>query len=106
MAQNSSKHIAFLCSRLDLPGGIERAIVNLANLFVEKGNIVTLVILDETKRSFYPLHPAIHIIQQPLLFGITEQGNVFSRKSDFIHDIIRLKRIIKALHANVIIATE
>jgi glycosyltransferase involved in cell wall biosynthesis len=100
------KHIALICSRLDLPGGIERAIVNLANLFVEKGHAVTLVILDETKNSFYPLHPSIRIIQQPLFFGITEQGNLFSRKTDFIHDIIRLKRIIKALHADIIIATE
>ena len=103
---DSKKHIAFLCSRLDLPGGIERAIVNLANLFVEKGHDVSLIILDETKTSFYPLHPSIRIIQQPLFFGITELGNVFTRKTAFVHDIIRLKRIIKALHADIIIATE
>jgi amylovoran biosynthesis glycosyltransferase AmsD len=100
------KHIALLCSRLDLPGGIERAIVNLANLFVERGHSVTLVILDETKSSFYPIHPLIRLIQQPLFFGITESGNVLSRKTSFIHDIIRLKRIIKDLHADLIIVTE
>ncbi|HEX7903827.1 MAG TPA: glycosyltransferase family 4 protein [Chitinophagaceae bacterium] len=100
------KSIAFLCSRLDLPGGIERTVVNLANLFAEKKHSVTLIILDKTKQSFYPIHPSINIIQQPLLFGITEKGNVFTRKMNFILDIIRLRRLLKTAKAHIVIPTE
>ncbi|MBK9568926.1 MAG: hypothetical protein IPO53_02660 [Chitinophagaceae bacterium] len=48
------KHITILCSCLDLPGGIERAIVNTANLFAAKGHRVTLLVLDQTSNSFTP----------------------------------------------------
>ncbi|MBK8142711.1 MAG: hypothetical protein IPK57_18195 [Chitinophagaceae bacterium] len=76
----TSNHIVILCSRLDLPGGIERAVVNTANLFSEKGHSVSLVILDETRNSFYPVHPSVEIIHQSLSFGITPEGNVISGK--------------------------
>jgi glycosyltransferase involved in cell wall biosynthesis len=99
-------HIAFFCSRLDVPGGIERAIVNTANLFADNMHPVTLIILDNIDTSFYPIHPAVSIKQYPLLFGITEKGNKLSRKFQFIRDIKKLKTILKKLKADTIIATE
>ncbi len=43
-------HIVIICSGLDSPGGIERAITNTANLFFEKGNKVTILVLDKSKK--------------------------------------------------------
>jgi len=104
---NSDKsHIVFICSRLDLPGGIERAIVNTAGLFVSYKHSVTLLILDETAKSFYPLDPSINIKQDSISFGMTEKGNVFTRKIQFLKDIRKLNSILKELKADIVIATE
>ena len=102
----SPAHIAIICSRLDLPGGIERAIINTVNLFTEKGHSVSLVILDETAELFYPLHPRIHIIQQPLSFGITQEGNILTRKIKLLSDVLKLRRILKKMKPGLVIATE
>jgi len=103
---SENKHIAILCSRLDLPGGIERAVVNTANLFAEKGNKISLIILDMTDKSFYPIHLSIQIIQQPLSFGITPKGNVISRKIKLLSDVLKLKQIIKNCNPDVVICSE
>lgn len=95
-----------LCSRLDLPGGIERAIVNTANLFVEKGHPVSLIVLDETGNSYYPLHASVKVIQQPLSFGITPDGNIISRKIKLLSDVLKLRKLLKQLKADIVIATE
>ena len=99
-------HIAIICSRLDLPGGIERAIVNTANLLAANDHLITLLVLDETGKSFYPLYPSVNISQYPIFFGMTEKGNVFTRKIQFLKDIRKLNSILKELKADVIIATE
>lgn len=106
MANRTPLHIVILCSRLDLPAGIERAIANLSNLFADKGHRVSLIILDETDKSFYPLRKEIFIKSYPLDFGITDKGNVLSRKSAFIKDIFKLKKILKELEPEIIISTE
>ncbi|HEX4876592.1 MAG TPA: glycosyltransferase family 4 protein [Chitinophagaceae bacterium] len=103
---DSSKHIALLVSRLDLPGGIERAAVNTATLFARKGNQVTLIILDETDKSFYPIDPSIKIIQVPLSFGITKEGNIITRKMKLLTDVLKLKRILRETKPDIIISTE
>jgi glycosyltransferase involved in cell wall biosynthesis len=102
----SQLHITILCSRLDLPGGIERSVVNTVNLFVEKGNKVTFLVLDSAIESFYPVHQSVNVIQLPLTFGITNEGNIISRKIKFISDIIKLKRKIRLLNPDVIISSE
>lgn len=103
---STRRHIAILCSRLDLPGGIERAVVNTANLFAENDQQVTLVILDETAAGFYPINKKIKIIQQPLSFGITKEGNVISRKIKLLSDVLKLRKILRSLQADLIICTE
>ena len=103
---SADKHIVILCSRLDLPGGIERAVVNTANLLAAKGHSVSLLILDETANSFYPLHSDIKIIQQPLSFGITQEGNPVTRKIRLLSDVLKLRRMLKQLKPAVVIASE
>lgn len=99
-------HIAFICSRLDLPGGIERAVVNDANLFQSKGHQVTIIIPDVSKESFYPIHNDIKIVQEALHFGITEKGNIITRKIAFLQHILQLNKIFKSINADVYIGTE
>lgn len=103
---NSPRHIAIICSRLDPPGGIEKAIVNLANLFTEHGQTVTLVIADNNDTIFYPLDPVVRIIRQPLSFGISPEGTIISRKIQLLSDVLKLRKIIKQLQPDLIIATE
>jgi glycosyltransferase involved in cell wall biosynthesis len=101
-----NNHTAILCSRLDLPGGIERAVVNTANLFASNGQQVTLVVLDETNNSFYPIHAAVKVVQHPLSFGITREGNVITRKIKWLRDVLKLGQLLKSLAPQLIIATE
>ncbi len=103
---NSSKHITILCSRLDMPGGIERAVVNTANLFTRKNHSVTLIILDETDKLFYQVEPTINIIQLSLSFGITPEGNIFSRKIRLLSDVLKLRRLLKDIKPDIIISSE
>jgi glycosyltransferase involved in cell wall biosynthesis len=98
--------LAILASRLDLPGGIERAVANTANLFDSKGHKVSLIILDETSQSFYPLNPSINVIQQQLSFGITKDGNIFTRKMRMLSDVLKLRKLLRSLNPDVIISTE
>ncbi|MEO7984334.1 MAG: glycosyltransferase family 4 protein [Bacteroidota bacterium] len=89
-----------------MPGGYEKAVITLANLFVKKGQRVTLIILDKSKEVFYPTDPAIQIIQQPLSFGISPEGNIISRKIKLLSDVLKLRKILKALRPDHLIATE
>ena len=75
------KKIIIICSRLDTPGGIERAVTNTANLFAEKGHTVTLLVADNngSSGSYYPLHPSVHPDYRPFSFGIGITGNVNRR---------------------------
>jgi len=104
--RSTKNHIIFLCSYLHVPGGYEKAVVTAANLFARKGNFVTLVILDFTDKIFYPVDPAVKIIQQPLSFGITPEGNIISRKIKLLGDVLKLRKILKKVQPTHIIATE
>ncbi len=95
-----------LCSRLDLPGGIERAVVNTANLFQSKGHRTSLLVLDETIDSFYPVNEGVHRYLLPLSFGITSSGNPISRKIRLLSDVLKLRKMLKQLHPTILIATE
>jgi glycosyltransferase involved in cell wall biosynthesis len=100
------QHIVLLCSRLDQPGGTERATVNLANLLARHWYKVTLAVLDETASSFYMVDPAVQRVHRNLHFGITTKGNTISRKLDLYRHIRQLKKLIAALKADVVIGTE
>lgn len=104
--QQSAYHICIICSRLDLPGGIERAVVNTANLLQENGNTVTLLIADVVSTSFYPLNAEIKMVQAPLHFGITNTGNIVTRKLHFFRHISALAKIFKTIKPDAIVGTE
>lgn len=98
--------IAIVCSRLDVPGGIERAIVNTANLFQSKGHQVTILVLDACGNTFYPLNEKVRLLQLPLDFGITTKGNMITRKLRFVKHLSKLKQAFLNLQPQVIIGTE
>lgn len=104
--KTNNPHIVILCSRLDLPGGIERAVVNTAGMFAARGHRVTLLILDETRECFYPVHPAVQRIQQSLSFGITPDGNIITRKIKLLGDVLKLRRLLKTISPDLVIASE
>jgi len=79
---------------------------NTANLFAEKGEQITLIILADTAESFYPFHEKVRIIQLPLNFGITPKGNMISRKIKMLRDIRTLRRTLKKPGPSLLIATE
>lgn len=98
--------ILFLCSRLNLPGGTEKAIVNTANLFVSFGHKVILLVLDETDQSFYPLDGQVKVLQANLHFGLTKKGNPVTRKIVFASHVIQLRKWLKKIDADIIISTD
>lgn len=102
------KKIILVCSRLDTPGGIERAVVNTANLFAEKGNKVLILVADMNgqTRSYYPLHPAVQLDYRPYSFGIGQNGNMISRKITLYRNIQELKKYFRETAPDIIITTE
>ncbi len=103
---SNRRHIAFVCSRLDLPGGIERAICNTANALADMGYPVSLVIADKSDESFYSIHPSINKVLIPLEFGITREGNVISRKVNMMRDVNTLMRVVRRVSPGILITTE
>ena len=99
-------HIVFICSRLDLPGGTEHAVVRTASLFSEHGHKVTILVLDKSKESFFPVDPLVNLIHKELHFGITPKGNMVSRKVAFWRQTGQLKDLLTGLNPDVVIATE
>ncbi|MEO7923155.1 MAG: glycosyltransferase family 4 protein [Chitinophagaceae bacterium] len=85
---------------------MERAVMNTANLFLKKGHPVTLVILDKTSESFYPILPGIQVVCQPLSFGITPEGNIITRKIKLLSDVLQLRKILKKTSPACIISSE
>lgn len=102
------KKIIIICSRLDTPGGIERAVINTANLFVAKGNQVELLIADIHchTATIYRVDPEVKISQLSLSFGIGIPGNSISRKWQLYSDIKKLKKYILNAAPDVVIGTE
>jgi glycosyltransferase involved in cell wall biosynthesis len=99
-------HIVILCSRLDLPGGIERAVVNTSNLLAENGYRVTLLVLDRKASSFYPISSNVVVRHQQLHFGITGTGNPISRKKDFISHTQTLRKTLLELSPQGVLCSE
>ena len=99
-------HIVFVCSRLDAPGGSEKAVVQTSNLLALKGHKVSILILDETDKLFFRVHHSVQIISAPLHFGNVSQGNVITRKLTFQKHVIQLRSILAKIGAGCIVATE
>lgn len=100
------RKVLILCSRLDMPGGIERSVTNIANLLQSNGFDITILILDHSKELFYPINDRITIRQLPLNFGITDSGTIFSRKLSLLRETNILRKEIKQIQPAIILSTE
>lgn len=103
---NAAKHIVLVCSRLDLPGGTEKAVVSLAGLFAAQKLRVTVLVLDDAADSFYAIPGDVNVKYENLRFGICPEKNWLARKLDFFNGIRRLRKIWSELKPDVIIATD
>jgi amylovoran biosynthesis glycosyltransferase AmsD len=81
-------------------------VANTSALLADEGYPISLLILDETAESFYPLHKDISVLQKPLFFDITDKGNWVTRKFAFLNDLTVLKRTLKELNPHIVITTE
>lgn len=80
--------------------------MNTANLFASNGHRVSLLILDHSAESFYQINPGIERHQIPLLFGITERGNMLTRKIEFYRNISQLKKAVLKMQPDIILSSE
>lgn len=97
--------VVFLCSGLNFPGGTERAIVNTAHLLQHYGHAVSILILDKTTESFYPINAGIDTRKADLHFGMTKDGNTVTRKISFLKNLRQLRNELQTISAPVVIAT-
>jgi glycosyltransferase involved in cell wall biosynthesis len=67
---------------------------------------VTILVLDNTDACFYPLDKKVELIRQGLSFGISREGNIISRKVRFLSDVLKLRRLLTQVKAEVVISTE
>ncbi len=72
-------------------GGIERVAANLANMWVDGGNKVDLVIADECTSSFFPLNNNVNIISLKRKYS----SSVMKQIVDFIKLIVLFRRYAK-----------
>lgn len=91
---------------MDLPGGIEKAIVSTANLFAQKGYKVSLLVSDNTAESFYAISQNISVFNLDIKFGIGEKGNPITRKLSFFRDITTLRKKLDDISPSIVISTE
>ena len=101
-----SKHIIFLATRLDLPGGIEKAIISTANLLISKNYQITLLVADVTTSGFYFIDERIKVSELNVSFGIDQKGSALTRKVIMVKDILALRKWFKNSNADAVIATE
>lgn len=102
------KKIVLLCSRLDTPGGIERAVVNTAGLLTEYGHTVSIIVADTEgiNKSYYPAHSSINLSWIKADFGIGGHGNSISRKIRLIKDIRKMGMAIRQHSPDIVISSE
>ncbi len=67
---------------------------------------MSILVLDETADSFYPLNKNVSLLQLPLSFGITKDGNIFSRKIKWLGDVLKLRIQLKRIKPDLVITTE
>lgn len=77
-----------------------------ANLLAENGQKVTLLVLDGTSDSFYPVSEQITVITEELDFGIGNEGNAITRKLRLWRQVKSLRKILLRLVPQMVICTE
>jgi hypothetical protein len=103
--QNTNK-ILIVCSDLNVHRGQERIIAQTANLLSEEGKDVSLLFIAKNMVSAFPLLPAINQILLNINFGITESGNMITRKFAFLKHLYLFRKEVLKVSPTIIILTE
>jgi len=94
-------HLALIISSLN-PGGAERIISELANVWITKGYKVSLITFSSASTiPFYPLHPNITLV--PLDQSHQEIGLLITRLKNIFRRVMCLRQMLKCLKPDVII---
>lgn len=81
-------------------------VVSFANLLVQDGYRISLLVVDDSKESFYPIDSRINVALLNADFGIGNRVNYMQRKINFAKDIFRLKKAIRNINPDIVITTE
>ncbi len=100
------KRVIIACTRLDLPGGVERTVTQLANLLESKGHFVVILICDVTTKSFFQINARVKIHHVNTTFGIRPTGNFVTRKIELFWALISMRKAINIFRPDIIISTE
>lgn len=100
------KNIVIISSLLDKFGGYERIMANTINLLADKGENISLLLLAEGATSVYPLNSNVKKLHLTLNFGITQNGNIITRKIKMLRDLLEMKKALKKLDPDVLICSE
>jgi glycosyltransferase involved in cell wall biosynthesis len=100
------KNIVFVSSGLHVFGGLESVTVATANLLVSHNYKVSIIVISNSPVSVFPLHPQIVIKNIDLTFGISQAGNLLSRKVKLIKDFSLLRNEVSLLQPDTVICNE
>lgn len=67
---------------------------------------MSLLILDQTKKIWFPLHSEIAVYHAPLNFGISPNENTIKRKLSFFYHLKLLNQKFNEISPNIVITTE
>jgi GalNAc-alpha-(1->4)-GalNAc-alpha-(1->3)-diNAcBac-PP-undecaprenol alpha-1,4-N-acetyl-D-galactosaminyltransferase len=95
-------HLALIISSLN-PGGAERIISELANVWITKGYKVSLITFSSASAiPFYPLHPNIALV--PLDQSPQEIGSLITRLKNIFRRVMCLRQTLKSIKPDVILS--
>lgn len=72
-----NRKVCFLCPWMDVEGGLQRVVSNVANQLAEKYEVCLCIISIRTGKPFYPLNPKIKVVNFPL--AANGSSNLFVR---------------------------
>jgi Glycosyltransferase len=98
--QYTAQHILIVIASMDA-GGAERVISVLANAWAEAGKEITLLTLDDGKKSFYELAPSIKMIGIGLM---TNSSGLFQALSMNIKRLHELRKIITHHQPDIVLS--
>ena len=81
-------------------------VTRLSHHLVENSYKVTLLVIDKSAESFYPVHPNVVIRLLPADFGIGGAASYVKRKLNFLSDIQKLREVVFELKPDFLITTD
>lgn len=94
------RNICFFTHSMDNSGGVSRVLANVANMLCEKGDVITIIVMDSSRKSFFKLNSNINII--PLNSEITD--SIIEQFICALKCVKRLRSEVKKIKPDVILA--